>query len=273
MKNERIGKSLSGFENRSAVARDGTSDESTRPTSHKLQHCPRVSTRFSFKASPKMASQHTDMLQQEGTFTCAVCLHPIYPFKQPVLMTFCEHVFCRACAEKQKTDEGKYRCGFCSQISDSFSILTAKGGLLSRLYNSTIMACPMGCGWTGEAVNHEAHYKSCARFKCEDCGAVILPPKKIDVGHFSFSRTPPSTGSLTQKVLILSFQEHRRDECTEAVLECCYKARGCLKRVKREHLARHEADCPKRPVTCSFLSCGFEVRLILFFSLYSSTSC
>ena len=98
-------------------------------------------------------------------FTCTVCLDVA---EDPVVVTGCEHIFCRKCVEK----EGMAKCPTCQQPFKNPKWGEIKGFTQRSYLDLRVKCLNPSCGQVLDANSFAAHDLNCpATFEfCKECG-------------------------------------------------------------------------------------------------------
>lgn len=179
-----------------------------------------------------LGQEANDTNNNGNLFTCTICYEHAPPLRDPVLMgnLNCRHVFCRKEIEAVPKENGQIPCPSCRRLSDKVEPISADA-LIFRMFQSSVVACPKGCGWSGEVMNHEKHYQNCENFKCDDCGAVVMLPMEIEVCWIGLG------GRGRPGFLILGPGPENRNTNETSVRRLSWIARTLLSAVKNESLA------------------------------------
>ncbi|KAI9021297.1 hypothetical protein DFJ74DRAFT_643762 [Hyaloraphidium curvatum] len=178
---------------------------------------------------------------------CAVCLGIAFPHREPILLP-CAHVYCLACIEEVRKNAhgGKATCPQCVRPfapRDLVKLQTNAFAFRTLLNLST--PCPLECPWIGDVADLTAHWDTCTKAKCSDCGAVIKPPALMEDHQGVCPKVPVSCGNDGCDQLVprdalqdhASSCDHRMISCSEPGCSC--KLTHIADQVKRKDLAAH----------------------------------
>ena len=198
---------------------------------------------------------------------CKICHHPS---REPYLSVCCGHTFCKTCLEGAK------------QVSDASSVVnscpvcrtekytTFPNRQNERAIKNLHVFCinkSKGCDWQDEMNKLNGHLENsdgCAfeEVICSNgCGLSLQRQKlreHIDTECPRFNITCQHCKATGERQFITGqnlSQNLHKEQCPKYVLPC---PNECEKKVLRENIDAHKADCPLEMIQCNYYEMGCE---------------